>query len=42
MHVEADCSDAQLEALFDVARRHSPVCNTVCRPVPVIIEQALS
>jgi len=39
MDVSADCSDAELEALFDIARRHSPVCNTVCRPVPVVIER---
>ena len=41
MHVQADCPDAQLEELLEMARRHSPVCNTVCRPVPVIIEHAL-
>lgn len=39
MHVEADCSDEELDALLDFAKRHSPVCNTVCRPVPVVIER---
>ena len=39
MHVEADCSDEELDALLDFAQRHSPVCNTVCRPVPVVVER---
>jgi uncharacterized OsmC-like protein len=40
MHVVADCSDQALDDLLAYARRHSPVCNTVCRPVPVVIERA--
>lgn len=40
MHIEADCSDAELDDLLAFARGHSPVCNTVCRPVPVTIERA--
>jgi uncharacterized OsmC-like protein len=40
MHVKADCSAERLDELLTIARRHSPVCNTVCRPVPVIIERA--
>jgi uncharacterized OsmC-like protein len=40
MHVKADCSDEELEDLISTAKRHSPVCNTVCRPVPVTIERA--
>ncbi len=40
MHVTADCSDAELDDLLAFAQRHSPVCNTVCRPVPVVIERA--
>lgn len=40
MKIEADCSDEILEDLLDVARTQSPVCNTVCRPVPVVIERA--
>lgn len=40
MDIEADCSDRELAELIEFAQRHSPVCNTVCRPVPVIIEMA--
>ncbi len=40
LHVSADCSDAQLDDLLAYAQQHSPVCNTVCRPVPVIVERA--
>jgi uncharacterized OsmC-like protein len=40
MHVDADCSDAELDELLAFARNHSPVCNTVCRPVPVTLERA--
>jgi uncharacterized OsmC-like protein len=39
LHVEADCSDAELDDLLACAQAHSPVCNTVCRPVPVMIER---
>ncbi len=39
MHVVADCSDAALDDLLAYAQQHSPVCNTVCRPVPVVIER---
>ncbi len=39
MDIEADCSDEQLAELIAFAQRHSPVCNTVCRPVPVTIER---
>jgi uncharacterized OsmC-like protein len=39
MHVEADCSDKELDDLLAFAWQHSPVCNTVCRPVPVIVER---
>jgi uncharacterized OsmC-like protein len=39
MKVEADCSEEELEDLLAVTQRHSPVCNTVCRPVPVTIER---
>ncbi len=39
MHIEADCSDEELEDLIGFAREHSPVCNTVCRPVPVTVER---
>lgn len=40
MHVKADCSDEQLDDLLAYTQQHSPVCNTVCRPVPVKIERA--
>jgi len=39
MHVEADCTEDELDALLAVAQAHSPVRNTVCRPVPVTIER---
>jgi uncharacterized OsmC-like protein len=39
MHVKADCSEKELDDLLAYAQQHSPVCNTVCRPVPVIIER---
>jgi uncharacterized OsmC-like protein len=39
MHIEADCSDDELADLLQFAQAHSPVCNTVCRPVPVVIER---
>ncbi len=38
--VDADCSDSELDDLLAYTRGHSPVCNTVCRPVPVVIERA--
>jgi uncharacterized OsmC-like protein len=40
MRVKADCSDEALDDLLAYAQQHSPVCNTVCRPVPVLIERA--
>ncbi|MBI1386782.1 MAG: OsmC family peroxiredoxin [Rhizobiales bacterium] len=40
MKVKADCSDEELDALLAYAQQHSPVCNTVCRPVPVVIQRA--
>jgi len=39
MNVEADCTDEELADLLAYAQQHSPVCNTVCRPVPVMIER---
>ena len=39
MDIRADCSDEELDDLLAFARGHSPVCNTVCRPVPVTIER---
>jgi uncharacterized OsmC-like protein len=40
MDIEADCSDEELDDLLQFAKNHSPVCNTVCRPVPVVLERA--
>jgi uncharacterized OsmC-like protein len=40
MHVRASCSDEELDDLIAYAQQHSPVCNTVCRPVPVVVERA--
>jgi uncharacterized OsmC-like protein len=37
MHIEADCSDKELDELLMFAQDHSPVCNTICRPVPVTV-----
>lgn len=39
MDIKADCSDEELDALLAFAQDHSPVCNTVCRPVPVTVER---
>jgi uncharacterized OsmC-like protein len=39
MHVKADCSDEELDDLLVFAKDHSPVCNTVCKPVPVSIKR---
>jgi uncharacterized OsmC-like protein len=38
--IEADCSDEELDDLLATAQRRSPVCNSVCRPVPVNITRA--
>ena len=38
--IQADCSSEELDDLLTYTQQHSPVCNTVCRPVPVIIERA--
>ena len=37
MKVKADCPDEQIDELLAYTEKHSPVCNTVCRPVPVEI-----
>lgn len=39
MAVEADCSEEELADLMEFVRGHSPVCTTVCRPVPVTLER---
>ena len=40
MKVEADYSEEEFDELLAYTQQHSPVCNTVCRPVPVSIERA--
>lgn len=37
LHVKADCSDEEIEDLLAYAQQHSPVFNTVSRPVPVVV-----
>ena len=39
MDIKADCSDNELDELLAFAKNHSPVCNTICRPVPVTVER---
>jgi uncharacterized OsmC-like protein len=39
MKIDADCSEEELDALLKFAHGHSPVCTTVCRPVPVVLER---
>jgi uncharacterized OsmC-like protein len=39
MDIKADCSDEELDELLSFAQDHSPVCNTICRPVPVTVER---
>jgi uncharacterized OsmC-like protein len=34
-----NASDADLDDLLQFAQAHSPVCNTVCRPVPVTVKR---
>ena len=29
----------ELDDLLQFAQAHSPVCNTVCRPVPVVVQR---
>ena len=40
MDVDADASDEEIADLLAFAERHSPVCNSVCKPVPVKVELA--
>lgn len=39
MQIEADCSEEELDDLLSFAKAHSPVCNTVCQPVPVALNR---
>jgi uncharacterized OsmC-like protein len=40
LNVKADCSDEEVDDLIATAQRHSPVCNTVCKPVPVVFSRS--
>jgi uncharacterized OsmC-like protein len=40
LRVEADAPDSQIDELIEFTQAHSPVCRTVCRPVPVKLERA--
>lgn len=42
LDVAADCTDEELDDLLAYTQQHSPVCNTVCRPVPVTIDRVRS
>jgi uncharacterized OsmC-like protein len=39
LDIKAGCSDEELDDLLAFVRKHSPVCETVCRPVPVVVER---
>ena len=39
MDIKADCNDKELDDLLEYSRLHSPVCQTVCRPVDVTVER---
>lgn len=39
MDIKADCSDEEQDDLLAFAKNHSPVCSTVCRPIPVTVER---
>ncbi len=41
LHVKADCPDQELDDLIAFAQAHSPVCNTICRPVAVMVQRAM-
>jgi uncharacterized OsmC-like protein len=42
MDIKADCTDEELDDLLQFTRGHSPVCQTVCRPVPVTVERVVT
>ncbi len=39
LKVTADCSEEELDELLAYTHEHSPVCSTVCRPVPIVIDR---
>jgi len=40
MAIKADCSDTQLDELVQIVRGHSPMYDSISRPVPVLLERA--
>jgi len=41
LNVKADCPDKELDELIAYTLEHSPVSNTIRRPVPIVLERAL-
>jgi uncharacterized OsmC-like protein len=39
INVKADCSDEALNDLLAYAQAHSPVFNTISKPVPIVVER---
>ncbi len=39
MDIKADGSDDDINELWAFAKNHSPVCSTVCRPIPVTVKK---
>jgi uncharacterized OsmC-like protein len=39
MNIDADCSEQELDELVQFAANHSPVRDTICRPVSVNVER---
>ena len=39
MDIKADCTEEELDDLVAFAEDHSPVCNTICKPVPVTVKR---
>ena len=37
--VDADAPDEVIDELLQFTKDHSPVCNTICRPVPIKLER---
>jgi uncharacterized OsmC-like protein len=42
MDIKADCSDDELDELLAFVHGHSPVCQTICRPVPIKLERLVA
>ena len=36
--IEADISDAKKEELIEMAKKYSPVFNSIAKPVPVLVQ----